>query len=207
MRRAKRSSIARSFSGRSREGTSKNVSAPSGPNALLGLDAVAHGVAVGGLGDLATPLSQFTLRRADQVAPARLPEPRKTVRAGHAVIYNSDALRDPETILPRRDDLLDRRHVRAIAREEFVAARHAVPGDDERAAHLLTVRAMIATLPALREVIGTGCVDGLLQVGRITSWSRPRSYPGPEPGCRSCRLRSEAAAGVLHEPGGDAGDR
>ena len=64
---------------------------------------------------------------------------------------------DPEPGLHRLDDLLDRRHIRAVAGEQLVAHRHPLPAHDQGDADLLAVGPMIAAVAPL----GEGIADGL----------------------------------------------
>src|SRR5689334_18236648 len=109
-----------------------------------------------GIRDLATPLLDFASRRSDEVTAIGSLQPRDVLGTRHAAVHHPDAAREPEARLHRADDLLDSRHVHAIAVEDFVAQRNAFARDDERDAHLLAVRPMIATVSALGLRIAVG---------------------------------------------------
>jgi len=85
-------------------------------------------------------------RRADQIAPPRPLQPRHGLGAGHAPVHHPDPVRKPIAGLHRVHDLFDRGDIGPIPREEFVPERDAAPGHDQRNAHLLAVRPVIAAV-------------------------------------------------------------
>jgi hypothetical protein len=118
--------------------------------------AFAHGKPrspVPGLRDRAAPLLELALGRPDQVAAARLLQPRHVLRARRPAVHHPNPVRDPVARLHRLHDLLDRGHVGAIARKDLVAQRHPFARDHQRDAHLLAVRPVVPAVAALRQGI------------------------------------------------------
>ena len=122
----------------------------------LDLDAfVDHAPAVRA-SEFKSELLQFRLRRADDIAPASLAQPRQIVGAGHAAIGDPDPPQHAMPGLHGGYDRLQGSRVVGIAGEYFVAQGKAVEGHDQRDAYLLAVGAMITGIAALRLRIGRG---------------------------------------------------
>jgi len=64
----------------------------------------------------------------------------------HAPVHHPDPVREPVARLHRFYDLLDRGDIGPIPREELVPERDAAPSHDQRNAHLLAVRPVIAAV-------------------------------------------------------------
>src|SRR5204863_253242 len=124
--------------------------APAAARTKLHLDALAHRPPLLRRGQLRTPLRQLGARGPNEIPAARRLKPGEILAAGHAAIHHPDPLRLPVALLHRLDDLLDRRHVGAVPREDLVAEREAAAGDHQGDVDLLAVGAMIATVAALR---------------------------------------------------------
>ena len=125
--------------------------APIRAGADLGFDPVAHLPPVPPIGELDGERLQLALARADQIAPLAGPQPGDGLGARHAAVHHPDAARLAVAALHRGDDLLDSRHVGAIAGEHLVAERYAVTRHDEANADLLAVAPMIAAVAAAGE--------------------------------------------------------
>ena len=120
----------------------------------LDLDAfLDHAPAVRG-GELGGELLQLRLRRADDVAPAGLAQPRQILGAGHAAIGDPDAAQHAMPGLHGGHDRLQGPRIVGVAGEHLVAQREAVEGHHQGDAHLLAVGAVIAGIAALRLRVG-----------------------------------------------------
>src|SRR6201982_4134175 len=94
-------------------------------------------------------LLQLRLRRADDVASARLAQPREIVGAGHAAVGDPDPSHHTMPGLHSGHDRLQGPRIVGIAGEHLVAQRKAIEGHHKRDAHLLAVWAMVAGIAAL----------------------------------------------------------
>ena len=129
---------------------------PVRPRTRLRLHPCPHGGPVLRLGEDPRPLAELPLGRPHHVTPARLLEPGEIGRAHHAAVHHPDALGHPEAGLHGGDDLLHRGDISPVAREDLVPQGQPRAGDDEREAHLLAVRPVVAAVAPLREGVGHG---------------------------------------------------
>ncbi len=129
---------------------------PVGAGAQLHLHPVADPLPVRRLGNLPGPFPQLALRRADQVAPPGLLQPRDVLGAHHAAVHDPDALGQAVARLHRLDDLFDRRDVGAVPGEDLVAQRHPLAGHHQRDADLLAVGPVVAAVAARRQRVPLG---------------------------------------------------
>ena len=105
-------------------------------------------------GERGAELLQLRLRRADDVAPAGLAQPRQIIGAGHAAIGDPDASQRAMPGLHGGYDRLQGSRVVGVAGEYLIAQGKPIEGDNQSDAHLLAVRPMIAGIAALRQRIG-----------------------------------------------------
>ena len=144
MRRLNLSCMARSLLRRSAERHRITVSPVSGQRASLTSMPSRIVRQPSGAASSAANLLQLRLRRADDVAPAGLAQPRQIVGAGHAAVGDPHP---PEHAVPGLhggDDRLQGPRVVGVAGEHLVAQRKAVEGHHQRDAHLLAVGPVIA---------------------------------------------------------------
>ena len=120
----------------------------------LDLDAFVDRAPAVATGEFGGELLQLRLRRADDVAPAGLAQPRQILGAGHAAVGDPDASQHAMPRLHGGHDRLQGPRIVGIAGEHLVAERKAVEGHDQGDAHLLAVGAMIAGIAALRLRVG-----------------------------------------------------
>ena len=73
--------------------------------------------------------------------------------ADHAAVQRPDPVGLPVARLHHPDDLLQRRHVRAVAGKDLVAQGHATAAHHQRDIHLLAVRPVVSRVTALRQRI------------------------------------------------------
>ena len=108
----------------------------------LDLDALADLAPAAGAASSAANSAQLRLRRADDVAPAGLAQPRQVLGAGHAAVGDPDAARHRGGPPWCHDGL--QVSVVGVAGEHFVAQRKAVEGHHQGDADLLAVGPVIA---------------------------------------------------------------
>ena len=174
IRCSKRSCMAFSFSRRSRLRQSTKVSSPSGEGQSFTSNP-SRIVCQSAASSSRSNCLEHALGRAHDVPPSALLEEGDVVGRDHAPIADPDAIRPAVAPLHRLDDLLQRRHIRAISREDLVAQRHPALGDHQADADLFAVRPMVAGIAALRPA------DWRRPGPRSTCWSR-RTAAGRTPG-------------------------
>src|SRR5262245_15096794 len=101
-------------------------------------------------------LLQAAPRRADDIPGAAAAEPGQGGLADHAAVQDPNPPLAAVAALHPGHDLLDGGAVVAVAGEDLVAQRVALPGDDQADEHLLAVAAVIARVAALRLRVGRG---------------------------------------------------
>jgi len=99
------------------------------------------------LDDLLLPVLKLCLWSPYQVASIRLPQPRKIVFTRHSAVHDPDPIGLAEPTLHRRHDLFNGGDVGTIAVENLVAEWHSLLRHDQRNAHLLAVRTVVAAVP------------------------------------------------------------
>jgi hypothetical protein len=114
----------------------------------LDLDALLHGAPAFCGGKVSAELLQLRLRRADDVAPAGVAQPREILGARHAAIGDPHPSHHAMAGLHGGHDRLQGPRVVGVAGEHLVAQRKTVEGHDQRDAHLLAVGTMIARIAA-----------------------------------------------------------
>lgn len=95
-------------------------------------------------------LLQLRLRRADDVAPACLAQPRQVLAAGHTAVGDPDAPQHAMPGLHGGHDRLQSSRIVGVASEHLIAQGEAVERHHKGNAHLRAVGTMIARIAALR---------------------------------------------------------
>ena len=100
--------------------------------------------------EIGAELLQLRLRRANDVAPSCLAQPRQIVGAGHAAVGDPDPPQHAVPGLHGGHNRLQGPRVVGVAGEHLVAQGKAVEGHDKGDAHLFAVGTMISGIAALR---------------------------------------------------------